>query len=93
MELTSAPAAPPGPGPAPAGGSADAPALHGLGLERGTEAPELMVPRSDVFSSNWDGGSDKEDFPRGADWKMFGEGQGEGCPSGVESFGKTEFWR
>lgn len=55
MELTSAPADPPGHGPpvpALAGRSEDVPELHFLGLERGTEAPELMVPRSDVFSSN-----------------------------------------
>lgn len=65
MELTSAPADAPGPAAspthAPAGTSADAP-VHFFGLDLDTDAPELMVPRSEVFSSIWDGGSDKEDL-------------------------------
>lgn len=65
IELTSAPADAPAPAPraAPAGRSGDTPAIHFFGLDRGTDAPELMVPRSEVFSSSWDGGSDNEDFP------------------------------
>lgn len=97
MELTSAPTEAPGPGPGPGpvpdpvATSMALPVLHFLGLDGGTEAPELMVPRSEVFSSSWEGGSDWEDFPSRTA-QTFGDGAGEvvGPLGGVGSLATKE---
>lgn len=84
MELTSAPAAAPG-GPPPPRKDGSKPPVEDESQRRarprGTDAPELMVPRSDVGSSGCDreGPSDRDDLGRvTAGVRRIGEGDGEG---------------
>lgn len=96
MELTSAPAAAPG-DPPPARKEGSKPPAEDESQRRarprGTDAPELMVPKSDVGSSSCDedGPSDREDLGRAAaGLRRIGEGDGEGEGHGEAWEGAAE---
>lgn len=68
---------------------------HFRGLVRGTEAPELMVPKSDVVSSNCKDGSEMEHLG-GPDLRRLNPGEHESLgeeesTEEVLSFMKNEF--